>query len=193
MDKEFEPLQDKILPTILNTTLETEHVSDTEQEIQAIKEIVRGVKCILSFKKIPKFIITKMVAFCIVWLNAFAPKSGVFSSFSPRAIVCGSNLSYKHHCKVPFGAYTHTHEENAPTNSMDNRIIGTILVGLSFNLQGGYKFLNLSIGKLIHQKNCTELSMLDSVVKKAKDMSTTEVKGGGIVFKNSTGAEITNI
>eukprot|EP00957_Ditylum_brightwellii_P116340 8874215-Ditylum_brightwellii.AAC.1 len=77
-----------------------------------------------------------MVTFSNVWINAFAPKSGISSSYSPRAIVCGMNLSYKTCCKIPVGAYAHTHKENSPTNSMNNQIIGAIALGPSFNLQG---------------------------------------------------------
>eukprot|EP00957_Ditylum_brightwellii_P139192 10609425-Ditylum_brightwellii.AAC.1 len=78
--------------------------------------------------------ITEMVTFCIVWLNAFAPKSSILSTCSPRAILCGSNLNYKQHCKVPFGAYVQTHKDNAPMNSMEDRSIGAIALGPSFNL-----------------------------------------------------------
>eukprot|EP00957_Ditylum_brightwellii_P131874 10056653-Ditylum_brightwellii.AAC.1 len=77
-----------------------------------------------------------MVAFSVIWLNAFAPKSGISSTYSPRAIVRGTHLTYKNHCKIPFGAYAQMHEDNSPTNSMDDRTIGDIALGPSFNLQG---------------------------------------------------------
>eukprot|EP00957_Ditylum_brightwellii_P183278 13960761-Ditylum_brightwellii.AAC.1 len=150
MDREFEPLAEEFLPTKLNSTPANEHVPGIEWQNKFIKEWVRSINCMLPFKKIPNIIITEMVTFSIIWLNAFPPKSRILSTFSQRLIICGSNLSYMQHCKIPFGAYVQTLEENLPTNSMANRTIGTIALGPSMNLQGEYKFMNLETGQLIH-------------------------------------------
>eukprot|EP00957_Ditylum_brightwellii_P093395 7111690-Ditylum_brightwellii.AAC.1 len=116
----------------------------------------------------PTIMITKMVTFCIVRLNTFPPRSGISSTYSPYAILCGSNLSYKQHCKVPFGAYIQTHEENAPTNLMKDRTIGAFSLGPSFNMQGGYTFLNLATGQIITRRKFTKLPMQESIIKRAE-------------------------
>eukprot|EP00957_Ditylum_brightwellii_P017274 1301362-Ditylum_brightwellii.AAC.1 len=119
-------------------------------------------------------IITKMVAFSVIWLNAFAPKSGISSTYSPRTIVCGTNLAYKNHCKIPFDAYAQMHKDNSPTNSMNDRTIGAIALGPSFNLQGGYKFMSLETGKLIHRRKFTELPMPENVIKQVERRAEQE-------------------
>eukprot|EP00957_Ditylum_brightwellii_P045644 3463224-Ditylum_brightwellii.AAC.1 len=141
----------------------------------------------------PTIMITKMVTFCIMWLNAFAPKSSISSTYSPQTILYGSNLNYKQHCKVPFGAYMQTHKENAPTNSMDDRSIGVIALGPSFNLQGGYKFLNLSTGQIINRQKFTELPMPQIVINRVEELATTDGKDGNTIFTNRAGAKIANI
>eukprot|EP00957_Ditylum_brightwellii_P166590 12681050-Ditylum_brightwellii.AAC.2 len=141
----------------------------------------------------PTIMITKMVTFCIMRLNAFAPKSGIPSTYSPQTILFGSNLNYKQHCKVPFGAYVQTHEENTPTNSMEDRSIGVIALGPSFSIQGGYKFLNLTAGQFINRKEFTKLPMPQSVINRVEELATTDGEDGYIIFRNRAGAKIANI
>eukprot|EP00957_Ditylum_brightwellii_P190886 14534397-Ditylum_brightwellii.AAC.1 len=65
-------------------------------------------------------------------------------------------------------------EDNLPTNSMNDRTIGTIVLGPSFNLQGGYMFMSLETGKLIHQQQFTELPMPESVINQVERRAEQE-------------------
>eukprot|EP00957_Ditylum_brightwellii_P183862 14004834-Ditylum_brightwellii.AAC.1 len=76
---------------------------------------------------------------------------------------------------------------------MNDRTIGAIELGPSFNLQDGYKFLNISTGKLINRRDFTELPILDSIIKKIKNMAEQEGQVGTIFFTNRTGKEIKDI
>ena len=61
-----------------------------------------------------------------MWLNAFPPKGGVSKNLGPREIITGVKVDYNKHCKIPFGSYVQTREENAPRNSQNSRTIGAI-------------------------------------------------------------------
>ena len=54
-------------------------------------------------------------------LNSFSPRKGINTSQSSRTIISGIKLDYNEHCKMPFGDYAQTHEEDTPHNSMKPR------------------------------------------------------------------------
>jgi hypothetical protein len=57
---------------------------------------------------------------CVVLLiNAFPPSSGVPITCSPHTLVNGMALDYSKRCKLPFGAYVETHEENNPIKKVN--------------------------------------------------------------------------
>ena len=76
----------------------------------------------------------------------------------------GIKLDYTKHCRLAFGDYAQTHEEHNPTNSMNERTIGAICLGPMENFQGGYKFMSLRTGKLIHRRNFTPILMTQEVI-----------------------------
>jgi hypothetical protein len=109
--------------------------------------------------------IVELVKFVVLWLNDFPPSSGVSKTYSPRTIMTGTTLDYSKHCKLPFGAYEETHEENNPTNNMKERIRAAIWLGPTANFQGSYKFLCLRTGRRITRKQFKELPVPTSVIK----------------------------
>ena len=84
-----------------------------------------------------------------MWLNNFPVTNGVSADYSPHEIILCHRLSYKYHCRAPFGAYCKTHEDNEPTNSMHSCALPTICLGPTGNFQGSYHFLNLLTGLVI--------------------------------------------
>jgi hypothetical protein len=70
--------------------------------------------------------IIKLIGFITLWLNAFTPKNGVSDTFSHMMTTTGTRISFKQPCKVPFGSYVETHEENKPTNTLKERTRGAI-------------------------------------------------------------------
>jgi hypothetical protein len=103
--------------------------------------------------------IVEFINFVVLWLNAFPPLSGVPKPYSTRTIMTGTTLDYAKHCKLPFGSYVETHEENNPTNTMKERTRAAICVGPTAIFQGSYKFLCLSTGRCIKRKQFKELPM----------------------------------
>jgi hypothetical protein len=165
MDREFECLRDDIRGVILNTTATTEHVTEIERQIWVVKERARAIWSTLPFNKIPNRMIVELVTFVVLWLKAFPPSSGVSKTYSPRTIMTGTTLDYSKHCKLPFGAYVETHEENNPTNIMNERTRSAMCVGPTTNFQGSCKFLCLKTGRHITRKQFKELPMSASVIK----------------------------
>ena len=87
------------------------------------------------------------------FLNAFPAKGGVSMNLSPGAIATGLTIDYNKYCKLEFGAYVQTHEENAPRNSILARSLGAIAPGPSLGQSSGYYFMNLNTGKRIHRRS----------------------------------------
>jgi len=104
MDKEFDCLKGELsaIGMDLNPTAAAEHVTDIERSNRTIKERVWSVYCTLPYTALPNIMIEDLVNFCVMWLNAFPPKSGLSVTLSPRAIVASTNLNIKRHCRIPF-------------------------------------------------------------------------------------------
>jgi hypothetical protein len=122
------------------------------------------------------------IAVVVLWLNAFPPSSGVSNTYSPRTIMTGTTLDYSKHCKLPFGAYVETHEENNPTNNMKERTRAAICLGPTTNFQGSYKFLCLRTGRRITRKQFKELPMPTSVIKAVEALAERDKQDGNLEF-----------
>ncbi len=149
MDNEFEKVRDHVPMLALNTPAANEHVGDIERRIRVIKERPRGIVCTLPYAKIPQIALIHLMHFVVMWLNNFPTRDGISMDYSPRELILRHRLSYKRHCRAPFGDYCETHEEISPTNSMKSRAIPTICLGPTGNFQGTYNFLNLLSGLVI--------------------------------------------
>ena len=93
-------------------------------------------------------ITTHMVFFVVKLLNYFPARGGVSEQFSPKAIMSGERINYKHYC-IPFGSYCQVHEEDGPRNSMAARTQGAISMGPSKNRQGGQFFFTLNTARVV--------------------------------------------
>ena len=82
----------------------------------------------LPFDYIPELIVTNLVYFVVMWMNAFSEKNGCSKKYSPRSIVIRSDLDWNKHCRVLFGSYYEVHDEPDPTNTMKPRTHEAIAV-----------------------------------------------------------------
>ena len=115
-----------------------------------------------------------MIYNCVLWINAFPPKGGVSASISPHTLLTGVKFDYNCHCKLEFGAYTQVNEENLPTNIQQARTLGAICLGLSGNLQGGYKFINPRTGNKLTRHRWTELPMPQEVIDRVNKLGEAD-------------------
>ena len=84
------------------------------------------------------------------------------------------SIDYKKHCRLEFGAYAQTHEDNALRNSMQARSLGAIALGPSHGQSSGYYFMNLNTGKRIHRRSWTELPMPNEVIKRVEQLGRND-------------------
>jgi hypothetical protein len=104
----------------------------------------------------------------------------------------GTTLDFAKNCKIPFGAYVETHEENKPTNTMVERTCGAICLGPSANFQGSHKFLCLCTGRKIIRKQFREVPMPASVMKCAEAIALGDKRSGNMEFTDRNGIPITD-
>ncbi len=61
----------------------------------------------------------------------------------PCEIVYRHKLDFANHCKAQFGTYCKAHDEPTPTNAMVTCSTPAIVISLTGNLKGTYKFFNM--------------------------------------------------
>ena len=66
-------------------------------------------------------------------------------TLAPRAILTGVKMDLNFHCKILFGDYAQDYEK--AENCMTERTVGTIYLGPTYNIKGGYKYDILKQGK----------------------------------------------
>ena len=86
----------------------------------------------------------------------------------------GIKLDYSKHCSLLSGSYVQVHDKPSPTNSPTAITVGAITLGLTGNLQGGYKFMNLRTGKNITRRNWTHLPMPSEVIERVNQIGLAQ-------------------
>jgi hypothetical protein len=158
-----------------------------------IKERARVIRSTLPFRKMPNRMIVELINFVVLWLNVFSPSIGVSKTYNPRTVMKGTTLDYNKHCKLPFGAYTETHEINTPTNTMKERTRAAICLGPTANFQGNYKFLCLKTGRRITRKQFRELPMPTAVIEAVEALAERDKQDGNLEFTDRDGSPYTNL
>jgi hypothetical protein len=176
MDGQFEPLQGGMPTGVQLQVISADvHVGLVERYIRTIKERTRCTICVLPYKHYPFVMVQKIVAGAVFWLNVFPPKSGVSTTFGPRAIVLGTQIDYKKHCTMECGQYVETHEPHS--NNMNERTCPAIFLRTNGNEQGGAFFMSLQTGQRLNRQGWTVLPMPDSVVATVHHIAKTNIVG----------------
>ena len=81
-----------------------------------------------------------------------------------------NSLDFNKHCKVLFGKYIESQEDDNPTNAMPEQTLTGIYLGDAANFQGSYKILCLQTKKRIMRKQFKEIPVPQSVIKKVAAM-----------------------
>ena len=124
----------------------------------------------------------------IFWLISFPSPNGPLLEYSPRYILTGKELSYKHHAVLEFGEYVQTHEQH--TNNMNSQTLGVIYLGLTGNAQGTHYFLSLATGETITQTCWTCLPMPLEVIQRVNQLGRNQNMKKTITFVDRHGMEI---
>jgi hypothetical protein len=174
-DHEFasvgEDLKKRVPELHLNITPAESHVPVVDRIIRTIKERYRASYHRLPFSMWPKAMIIHGVSNAVKWLNAFPPKGGISTTYSPRTIITGRQMDYKKHCTIPFGSYVQAVTKNTPTNTPRERTIDAIFLRTLDNIQGGFEVLNLRTGKTITRHRVIEIPITESVIKRVEQLA----------------------
>ena len=192
MDREIIPVVDNLRAIGIepNPTSANEHVPEVERQIRIVKERVSGLYNTLPYETIPKIMMEHLVYYVVGWLNNFPVKSGISKILSPRTLITGVQLDHNKHCLLEFGEYVQVHEENSPTNSMEPRATGAIALGSTYTLQGGYKFLSLNTGRIIHRRSFTRIPLTQDVKARVEQMARHQGRPSRLGFQNRLGTDL---
>ena len=172
-----------------NAVAREEHVPEIERNIRTKKDRSRSAVTMLPFQLIPARIVIELIHYCVFWLNSFPANNGISDLLIPRAIVVGTTIDYNHHCKLEFGTYVQTHEQQHD-NTMVPRTIGAIALRPSGNAQGFHYFFSLSTGKRILRNQWTVLPMPADVIDRLHKMSRRSRDLPALEFANRAGVPI---
>jgi hypothetical protein len=176
MDGQFEPLQGRMPTGVQLQVISADiHVGLVERYIRTTKERTRCTICVLPYKYYPFVMVQEIVAGAVFWLNVFPPKSGVSTTFGPRAIVLGTQIDYKRHWMMECGQYVEPHEPH--NNSMNERTCPAIFLQTNGNEQGGAFFMSLRTGQRLNRQGWTVLPMPDSVIATVHALAKTTIVG----------------
>ena len=185
-DKQFQCLEDDILPMCLQIASKGEHVPKIERSIQTIKGDIRTALYALPFKKYPPILIKEMAENQVAIRNKFPEKNGISEHMGPFSILTGQPQPSYADFKLEFGQYVQTRDYPDKTNNMRARTTPAIALRSSGSGNGCY-FMSLETGKRILRYKWTSLPIPDSVVERVHALADK--------FKlknNNTNVEITN-
>jgi len=119
-------------------------------------------------EKTPRLTVHEAVNRMCLTLNYFPSRSGL--NVCARTILHGKSTDCDLLCRVPFGDCVQTHEENNPTNNMQDRSLGVMCLGPMDNSRGGHKFMNLNAGEIIERRSFTPIPMMQEVMDRVIEL-----------------------
>ena len=134
----------------------------------------------------------ELIKTVLFWLNSFPPESGISSTYIPRTILTGTNVDINNYPKILFCTCVKSHEDRVKTNTTQERLCGSICLPHTGNLQGTYQFIFLNNGERIKRWKWNKLLVLDSFLKRVKELSKTKSDTGGLPLLDIHRYEITN-
>jgi hypothetical protein len=141
------------------------------ETLPELRNILLGYKILVhtDHKKITcaKSNVIKLLIFSLT-------NGGVSKNLSPKTIMSGKTLDYKKNMSLKIGQYCQEHEEDNPRNSQIAWTKGTISLGPSGNLQGGFKFIALNTGKKIVRCSWDVIPMPDLVIARVNALGSDQ-------------------
>ena len=140
-DKEFECLRESLGNVSLEICGPDKHVPEVERSIRTMKETMRAMAHGLPYRRLPKLMVTELVAMATRCLNGFPKEDGVSEHMSPHSIVTGrARMDYN---KIPleFGSYIQLLDRSV--NTIRSRTIGAIALNPIGDENGTYRFMSL--------------------------------------------------
>ena len=173
-DLEFKCIQEDILPVQLETVGKDDHIGEVERSIQTAKGTAQTTVTGLPFKQWPRQMIIELVAACMRFLNQVPSNNGVSDRISPLTIVASGGRIDVNTLKLEFGSFVHAFEDNNPTNTNRSRLVEALVLSITTNQSGFYRFLSLCTGKIVCRKQYTVLPMTELVIRRVHELAELE-------------------
>ena len=101
----------------------------------------------LTFRCVPRVMITAGVKYCIDMINALPVGDGTSDTLSPATIATVHEPPNVANLQLNFGDYVQLQMDNNPTNTMHSRNLDCIALQPTGTTQGTYYFMDLHSGK----------------------------------------------
>ena len=173
-DHEFSCVRHDLHPIHLNVVPADCHVGEVERSIRTIKERVRSCAHGMPYRRLPKLLITHMVADAVRCLNMFPAIDGVSRSLSPATLVTGVPPPDFNTLRLEFGAYVQLFDDPAPSNTIRSRTFGAIVLTPTGNLQGDYYFLSLASGARLSRHRWVSLPIPDTAIARVEALAVLD-------------------
>ena len=181
-DNEFACAADEVLPTRLNIAASEEHVGDVERSIRYIKEGTRKHINRLPYTHYPKVMVTGCAMHVLKSINGLPSENGLSTVLSPHTLITGEAApSFKEICNLNFGDYVQT-SHGRTTNDSTARTVGAISLFPSGNTSGGWYFMSLLTGNVIHRYSWTEMNAGADIVHRVKELAIEQ--GQSLIGRN---------
>lgn len=169
-DNEFACVREELRPLFLNIVAANEHVGSVERSVRTVKDDTRTLIHSLPYRKYPKELTIGAVIPAIQKRNKLPTPNVISSTMSPSTLVTGEQpLDYNTLSQLSFGTYTQVRE---PTqNDMAPRTQPAIAMYLSGNTGGGWIFMSLVTGRVIHRYAYTPLPITADIIQKVDDLA----------------------
>ena len=173
-DKEFECLRESLGNVSLEICGPDEHVPEVERSIRTMKETMRATAHGLPYRRLPKLMVTELVAMATRCLNGFPKEDGVSEHMSPHSIITGrARMDYN---KIPleFGSYIQLLDRSV--NTIQSRTIGAIALNPTGDENGTYCFMSLKTGQVMTKgPGCwTEVLVTDIAIARVEALAKQE-------------------
>ena len=185
-DNEFACVGTALLPSRMNVMAADEHVGDVERSIRHIKDGTRTQINGLPYTHYLKSMIVGCVMYVLKHVNHLPSRGGLSQDLSPATLITGDPTpSYQELTKLKFGDYVHT-AYGKTTNDQTTRTVGAIALYPSGNTSGGWFFMSVLSGKVLHRYSWTKMTITQDVLQRLTDMAINEGQGlVGDYFKYS--------
>ena len=173
-DKEFECLRESLGNVSLEICWPDEHIPEVEHSIRTMKETMRATAHGLPYRRLPKLMITELVAMATHCLNGFPKEDGVSEHMSPHLIITRWARMDYNKISLEFGSYVHLLDHSV--NTIRSRTIGAIALNPTGDENGTYRFMSLKTGQVMTKGpgSWTEVPITDIAIARVEALAKQE-------------------
>jgi hypothetical protein len=160
-----------------------DHEPIFERFIRTVKDYGRSQYNILPFRYVLKVVVRHLVLNSVFCWNGFPHCSGPFG----HNIFNGVHIDFERHVRIPFGAYSQTHEPH--DNPMAASTSPSIALGPTGNQRGSQSFMSLRTGR-VRRSRWNNLPMPQDVVYRVSVIGHQQGMPQTLTFADAYGWEM---